>query len=29
MDFGLSDEQQQYLKSLGEFLAAEIAPHAA
>src|SRR2546423_11862485 len=29
MDFGLSDEQQQYLKSLGEFLAAEVAPHAA
>ena len=29
MDFGLSDEQQQYLKSLGEFLAAEIEPHAA
>lgn len=29
MDFGRSDEQQQYLKSLGEFLAAEIAPHAA
>lgn len=29
MDFGLTDEQQQYLKSLGEFLAAEIAPHAA
>src|SRR5918999_3776144 len=29
MDFGLTDEQQQYLKSLGEFLSAEIAPHAA
>jgi acyl-CoA dehydrogenase len=29
MDFGLSDEQQQYLKSLREFLAAEIEPHAA
>ena len=29
MDFGLSDEQQQYLKSLREFLAAEVAPHAA
>jgi butyryl-CoA dehydrogenase len=29
MDFGLTDEQQQYRKSLGEFLAAEIAPHAA
>jgi acyl-CoA dehydrogenase len=29
MDFGLSDEQQQYLKSLREFLAAEIQPHAA
>jgi butyryl-CoA dehydrogenase len=29
MDFGLTEEQQQYLKSLGEFLAAEIAPHAA
>jgi alkylation response protein AidB-like acyl-CoA dehydrogenase len=29
MDFGLSDEQQQYLKSLREFLAAEITPHAA
>ncbi len=29
MDFGLTDEQQQYMKSLGEFLAAEIAPHAA
>lgn len=29
MDFGLTDEQQQYLKSLREFLAAEITPHAA
>lgn len=29
MDFGLTDEQQQYMKSLREFLAAEIAPHAA
>jgi alkylation response protein AidB-like acyl-CoA dehydrogenase len=29
MDFGRSDEQQQYLKSLGAFLAAEIEPHAA
>jgi butyryl-CoA dehydrogenase len=29
MDFGLSDEQQQYLKSLREFLLAEIQPHAA
>lgn len=29
MDFGLTDEQQQYLKSLREFLAAEIMPHAA
>src|SRR5215470_18355669 len=29
MDFGRSDEQRQYLKSLGEFLAAEIEPHAA
>jgi butyryl-CoA dehydrogenase len=29
MEFGLSDEQQQYLKSLRDFLAAEIAPHAA
>jgi butyryl-CoA dehydrogenase len=29
MDFGLTDDQQQYLKSLGEFLSAEIAPHAA
>lgn len=29
MNFGLSDEQQQYLKSLREFLAAEIEPHAA
>src|SRR6185295_8731617 len=29
MDFGLSDEQQQYLKSLREFLAAEIEPYAA
>jgi acyl-CoA dehydrogenase len=29
MDFGLTDEQQQYLKSLREFLAARIAPHAA
>jgi acyl-CoA dehydrogenase len=29
MDFGLSDEQQQYMKSLREFLAAEIEPHAA
>lgn len=29
MDFGLTDEQQQYLKSLREFLAAEIAPHSA
>jgi acyl-CoA dehydrogenase len=29
MDFGLSDEQEQYLKSLREFLAAEIEPHAA
>ncbi|HKY06021.1 MAG TPA: acyl-CoA dehydrogenase family protein, partial [Blastocatellia bacterium] len=28
MDFGLTDEQQQYMKSLGDFLAAEIAPHA-
>jgi butyryl-CoA dehydrogenase len=29
MDFGLTDEQQQYMKSLREFLAAEISPHAA
>ena len=29
MDFGLTDEQQQYLKSLREFLAAEITPHSA
>jgi butyryl-CoA dehydrogenase len=29
MDFGLTDEQAQYLKSLREFLAAEIAPHSA
>lgn len=29
MDFGLTDDQQQYMKSLGEFLSAEIAPHAA
>src|ERR1051326_1665583 len=29
MDFGLSDEQQQYLKSVREFLSSEIAPHAA
>src|SRR5918911_1338427 len=29
MDFGLSDEQEQYLRSLREFLAAEIEPHAA
>ncbi|HXG93651.1 MAG TPA: acyl-CoA dehydrogenase family protein [Blastocatellia bacterium] len=29
MDFSLTDEQQQYLKSLREFLAAEIAPFAA
>jgi alkylation response protein AidB-like acyl-CoA dehydrogenase len=29
MNFGWSDEQEQYLKSLGEFLAAEIEPHAA
>jgi len=29
MDFSLTDEQQQYLKSLREFLAAEIMPHAA
>jgi len=29
MDFGLTDEQEQYLKSLREFLAAEIAPHSA
>jgi alkylation response protein AidB-like acyl-CoA dehydrogenase len=29
MDFGLTDEQRQYMKSLREFLAAEIAPHAA
>ena len=29
MDFGFSDEQQQYLRSLREFLAAEIEPHAA
>jgi acyl-CoA dehydrogenase len=29
MNFGLTDEQQQFLKSLREFLAAEIAPHAA
>src|SRR5689334_7680665 len=28
MDFGLSDEQEQYLKSLRKFLAAEIEPHA-
>lgn len=28
MDFSLSNEQQQYLKSLREFLAAEIEPHA-
>ncbi|HEX5735544.1 MAG TPA: acyl-CoA dehydrogenase family protein [Blastocatellia bacterium] len=28
MDFGLTDDQQQYMKSLGEFLSAEIAPHA-
>lgn len=29
MNFGLTDDQQQYMKSLGEFLSAEIAPHAA
>lgn len=29
MDFSLTDEQQQYLKSLGEFLSAEIALHSA
>lgn len=29
MDFRLTDEQEQYLKSLREFLAAEIEPHAA
>jgi alkylation response protein AidB-like acyl-CoA dehydrogenase len=29
MDFGLTDEQQQYMKSLSGFLSAEIAPHAA
>jgi alkylation response protein AidB-like acyl-CoA dehydrogenase len=29
MDFGLTDDQQQYMKSLGEFLSAEIMPHAA
>lgn len=29
MDFSLTDEQQQYLASLGKFLANEIAPHAA
>jgi alkylation response protein AidB-like acyl-CoA dehydrogenase len=29
MDFGLTDEQEQYLKSLRDFLAAEIEPHAA
>ena len=29
MDFGFTDEQQQYLKSLREFLAAEIQPFAA
>ncbi len=29
MNFGLTDDQEQYMKSLGEFLSAEIAPHAA
>jgi len=29
MDFGLNEEQRQYLKSLREFLNAEILPHAA
>lgn len=29
MNFGLTDEQQQYLKSLRDFLSAEITPHAA
>jgi alkylation response protein AidB-like acyl-CoA dehydrogenase len=29
MDFGLTEEQEQFLKSFREFLAAEIAPHAA
>lgn len=29
MDFGLTEDQRQYMKSLGDFLAAEIAPHAA
>ncbi|HJQ67699.1 MAG TPA: acyl-CoA dehydrogenase family protein [Blastocatellia bacterium] len=29
MNFALTDDQQQYMKSLGEFLSAEIAPHAA
>jgi butyryl-CoA dehydrogenase len=29
MNFGLTDEQEQFIKSLREFLAAEIAPHAA